>query len=882
MKIRLGWDLDGQHGELPENQLDALTTGPLGMLNVLETQLGLLRQMPSEAERVLQFREVLRNLDTPTRFYHASFAVDELGVAATLLEWRDQWYLHGSASLQVSALSGAASARLQDMAAIESAAAGKLAPCIGERLRAALLALETRQTRITEVTLFETVSSWPRIWQEVLARLPVKTHLPAQSAPASSLLGKIQAAFCALQAGQKPEPLRWSDDGSVRLVRAETQLLAARWLGEHLQENSASCLVVAPNPGVLDDVLSANQLPRLGFRDLSAFRPALQVVPLALGQLWAPLDLFGLLKFLTHPICPLPGVARSRLAEMLAASPGIGFGPAWEETLADIERACEETGYDWAVAREKITTWVEHERHDPVAGVPIMVVVERLGLLAKYFLGRLNDAEGAHRSAYGSGHAQAMACQNALKALALQGEARITRQQLETLVAQATAQGVGNPLLGAEVGSARSVTRPGAVIDSATQVIWWQLAAPTLPGGYPWSTDECLALEQVGVHLLPMTQRLAQEANNWQRPVLAASQQLTLILPPPDGEEHPLLLLIRSLFDKAAQPPVLDLEVCLTDPTHPAQPHRPLPARQRWWSLPPGTLPRREQESYSSLESFLFNPYQWVLTYPAALRPSSILDVSDGFLLYGTLAHHLVERYVALEHALSMEDADFEAWFTPAFDQLIVGEGAVLLMPGRREDLTAFRRQLLNAMRQLRHQIKSAGVVKVESECVLSGQFVGGKIAGFGDLLLTKADGSQAIVDMKWAGGKKYPAKLQENRHLQLAIYGELLRQKTGVWPQLAYFILCSGELIATDRGFFPECRLVWKNKEVEEEGAAHLWARFIESWQWRRAQLDAGQIELVLDTPEDSEVPEAGLPAELLNQAYNNYLALAGWGDDA
>ena len=43
MKVRLGFYLDGGHGTIFKAQLDSLTTGPLGLLNVLETQLGLLR-----------------------------------------------------------------------------------------------------------------------------------------------------------------------------------------------------------------------------------------------------------------------------------------------------------------------------------------------------------------------------------------------------------------------------------------------------------------------------------------------------------------------------------------------------------------------------------------------------------------------------------------------------------------------------------------------------------------------------------------------------------------------------------------------------------------------------------------------------------------------
>jgi hypothetical protein len=41
MRIRFGRDLDGEHGTLRVDELDAKTTGPLGLLGILETQLGL-------------------------------------------------------------------------------------------------------------------------------------------------------------------------------------------------------------------------------------------------------------------------------------------------------------------------------------------------------------------------------------------------------------------------------------------------------------------------------------------------------------------------------------------------------------------------------------------------------------------------------------------------------------------------------------------------------------------------------------------------------------------------------------------------------------------------------------------------------------------------
>jgi RecB family exonuclease len=310
-------------------------------------------------------------------------------------------------------------------------------------------------------------------------------------------------------------------------------------------------------------------------------------------------------------------------------------------------------------------------------------------------------------------------------------------------------------------------------------------------------------------------------------------------------------------------------------------PSRQLPGRKRWWELPEDVaIAPRASESYSSLENYLFNPYVWVLKYPAKLSPSSILDVSEGVLLYGNLSHHLVERCLQQKDALTQSDAAFEAWFGPAFDELVAQEGAVLQMPGRREELITFRRKLLYSMRQLRIQLRAADVTIAISEEKLEGQFSGGNISGSSDLLLTRKDGQQAILDLKW-GKATYEEKLAKNRHLQLAIYGEMVRQRTGNWPRLAYFSLGSGELLATENDFFPKAKLVRKAKGVAEEGAAHLWQRFLKTWAWRRAQIDQGRIEVVLEESEDELPPEDALAIEVLNINYNDFAALAGWGED-
>jgi hypothetical protein len=91
-KVRFGLTLDGQSGWTPRDAIGESTLGPLGFLSMLETHLGLLRAPVSEAERVVQYRDCLARSQTGQRFYERSFLLDELGVWATLLAWRDDWY----------------------------------------------------------------------------------------------------------------------------------------------------------------------------------------------------------------------------------------------------------------------------------------------------------------------------------------------------------------------------------------------------------------------------------------------------------------------------------------------------------------------------------------------------------------------------------------------------------------------------------------------------------------------------------------------------------------------------------------------------------------------------------------------------------------------
>ena len=219
---------------------------------------------------------------------------------------------------------------------------------------------------------------------------------------------------------------------------------------------------------------------------------------MALELLWDPLSFYALVQFLTHPLCPVPGYARRRLAEKVADAPGIG-GAYWQRTLTEVEK---HYGEDRAPqVREQITLWIEHERFPSESGAPLDAVIERVEQLAEFFRLRLGEADTARRLAFHAGYGQCKACLDSLKELQAQGVTVIRPRQLQKLVAQATAKGSDNPLWPAEVGAGQVVSHPGAVIEPVERVIWSPLAMPVLPGTDPWSRSELSALKQVGVEL---------------------------------------------------------------------------------------------------------------------------------------------------------------------------------------------------------------------------------------------------------------------------------------------------------------------------------------------------------------------------------------------
>lgn len=894
MHITFGLDLDGYRSPRPDNNAGKVTTGPNGLLTILETQLGLTAQRIDAPERIGEYLHCLRCCDNGSRFYSKSFAVDALGVSKTLLFWRDSWIEAGwnqqseEGNHQI----------LADLAAVESIARKELSPGFCDRLRRVLVSLEQRNGLVLNIVLVERCEELPPVWKKIVNLLVVEkegvgqvTKVLAESGTDLARLQKsiLDNTFCEM-----------TGDGTVLLFRAHSEQVLAKALVQYLYtgEDGNCTTLISGNSGELFDMaLVAQDHPLVGNTAHSHWRPHLQVLPLLLDLLWNPLDPFSLLEFLSHPVNPLPAYVCRRLAQEVAENPGMG-GKSWNKALQDLQNKAVSLAEDdekaGIVLLEKINRWLNHPRYDPEQGVEISLVGQLCDQTRQWFAAKANsNIPDVEQALYYAASAQAAGSAKILNGMVENGQQMITRLQLNRLLEQVTSTGSPRPDTVTECCAMHSCGLPAAMIESNDNLLWWDFTSPRLPAKYPWPAIVTKQLMDQGATLSSTKKLLQRVAKTWLQPLLQARQRVFFAAP---VTRHSDSCVLHPLWEQLnpreqATIPVVDIDTLLDNGLDDLElfqcleqlPVQPLPHPVRWWQVNGEyLLAGREKESYSSLHAFLFSPYQWVLRYKAKLREGSLNQVKDGAVQQGSLLHLLFEELFG-RSALGIEwkscsKEELTIWVKSRLPQILADCGANLLLPGRRAECENLITTGQRSAWALINHLRAAEIVEILMEKHHETGFFGGKLGGYIDMLVTNRSGNKAVIDLKLGGLKYRRSELTENQHLQLTIYAYLEQAQGGEWPDQAFFILQDGLLLAQDSSFFPDAATC-----IPEEGetALSLWQDFEKTWKWRREQLDKGMIEITVqgtEADEDSVPSEDGMHIEEFNDRFNDFSALTGW----
>jgi hypothetical protein len=806
----------------------------------------------------------MRSLGNRDAFYARSLDVDELGTAGALLEWRDALVEGGWDGCDIRG----GGPRLEALAAIERCEGEPLPLGPADRLARVERALRSASAArmYGHISSLEGPTLWPGRWRRIFDLLEkggtpfTRATLDLPGAWPRSDLGILQARL----RGEKTNA-RLRGDGSFLVLRGNTSTdlaeLAASVLARGRAAGSTDVVVRCRDPQPLETALAKYGLPLQGCTNRSVWRPAMQVLPLAVELAFHPRDPNRLLELLTLPVGPFRGIVGARLARAVARQPGIG-GKEWrlqkEEARARLfERqrrreqargrsASEADCAANAVVDERIAmvdAWLEapSTTDGVISRSALLAVVARVRAWVGARLG------GDERETYFAAHAQAVTFESAV---ANDRRDLLTREEVRQLLDRYGRSEQAHDVTVDTAGRVAHVDHPAGILGSCDRVMLWSFigGVERRPPRSPWSEDERCALAAAGVELADSTALLAAEADAWRRSILAACERVVLVAPrtieATPTVNHPLWDEIRArlaLDDEGSARITHDvsriIDGSMRSRLAPVIGHAPLrlPEGRGEWRVP-GELVRdaAPTTSVSALESIATCPLAWVFEHRAVLRSGALSKVANGTLLNGILGHRLVEMLHG-EGAFDVPEDAFVEHASERFEELLRTEGATLLLPGASIERLQLKRQIRRAMRELhRYLARTERHIRSVEEVITADSAVG-SLHGRLDLHLVDRHGRDrdAIVDLKW-GVSRYRDALVNGRAVQLAVYS----RACGSVPA-GYFSLATGQVLATDDRMAPARVLDGPSLET-------TWTRAEATASAVRAQVERGVLHVV------------------------------------
>ena len=615
--------------------------------------------------------------------------------------------------------------------------------------------------------------------------------------PGDSDLAQLQALL--REDPQSPTPAtshRLQGDGSLILLRAETSRELADATAALLSawQEPSTAIIRSGEKRPLDDALVAHGLASQGLDSMSEWRPALQVLPLAVELAFEPRDPYRVLELLTLPVGPFQGLVGGKLASALAEAPGIG-GPAWQDAkkeIAELTRAkiLRESAYSGVALdaaegladerveaqRETIATWLELpglEATRPAPRASLLAVADRvrtwlqrrLAVVKKSALADpTNPALAEHTDILGTAYARAQEFHATLSHESRAGldlvDARLLLEQVSsghTLVLSTDQR---------QAASIRSTRRRRFAARATSSCGGTARAAPSgvLPCGPGARASSPRCRRRGSCCPVPrsasrprrragITRSTRRESGSCSPSLAGRSARRSSRTP--CGTSSPLASARRARtwrasrstrtissragcmrWVRAAPPVVRDLGPLA------------LPEARPEWRLDPAYLGAAVRHSATSLDALVGCPLQWVFKYPAHIQPGALDSISSGPQLCGKLGHRLVEELHGA--GVLANPAALGKAVASSLDRLLREEAAVFLLPGATFELAQLRDQLGRAVTSLAELLTESKLTVVGVEVVVEAPWRAGVLGGRLDLLLRDEAGRDVVLDLKW------------------------------------------------------------------------------------------------------------------------------------
>ena len=776
MKIHFGMNLDGARWTHKNAALRECSCGPLGMLKLLETRLGLGGCEISQASRIAAYLGKVRAVyaATPEAWGAESFLKDDWSMAKRLLALRDELVEAGW-----DFVSGD-SDRLRLLSRIEKT--GLPTPRgSADRLKAVAERCSSETFSDVELEITGRVDDFPMYWNRILECGKLKcTEKPTSSA---------------LQSGVKVDYIEAANEFELsgifaRVLQEETKV-----------ENKSVAVIVESDTTLLDGFLRRVGLPILGESSRSAEREVLQILPLWIENMWYPFSAQTVLSILKSSVSPFPRKICGSLSRAVSNEPGCG-GEMWNEAWRKLAEG------ENALAPEMLETYrkvLEAERYElEENGIPREEFVRRLSWLNQRLAGYMGEKSKLEPSVKQVLQIT-LAHIKSLKELVSRFE-KLTRPQVRRLLESLAADGGKMPYAVRQVSPWTVCKAPDQVPEGTDVVLWWDFSASERTSGTYWSTVERETLN-CGEELDPI--RASEcEAEGWRRAVNNAKAVRLFHPLVKDGKDcprHPFVADLQKaklLPDDSELCPIEDIAEERNPPLAAEEASSPIARIVADKDLSPKSV------SATQLKTLLDCPFQWYLTKHAGLEKSDALSLQTGSTMIGLLAHKAVEWLINKDR----ETDPVRAGETAAryFDELVPQKAAELLAPDREVERAHYRRALQSSVQTLWEEIRKRKLSFVEAEHDVTREkaFEGLDFKGSADIVLKGEDGKFFVVDLKWSHGTHFIDAADNGRSVQLAAYAWAL-EPVGLEVESAYYMF-PRKLFHPSEG--QDHRVTWEN----------------------------------------------------------------------
>ena len=863
MNIQFGLELDDRVYPVPPSSIAGFCQiGPQKLLNLLETQLGL-TGYPSNNEylRIEIFRQILdyKLQKGQNLFFEASFHADPLATAARILQMRDELKLCGWDFLYTDETPERLRVIAEIEAALQDDAARNFPAGFADRFVDIMEKLDTRQHLIISIQLNEPLEMLPAYFQHLLKKLEATgVSLSKVSSPDHTLSNDL-ALFKHALLHPSPEKKRLKSDGSLLLLYAKRETEAAIFLASLIRKNPKMhplCLIPEKNRA-LDNAFIREGMPSLGILSASQARPSLQILKLIPAFLWHPLDPFKILEFVSLPIKPIDDRLAFHIANQIAKTPGIHsenwfkmigmfFGKLEEQAQADPSIKVKKT-------RDQYNFWFERKRYHQSRSVPKGEVIEIFKYIAKWAMQAFEETGGKNSSLVVLSE-QSRRVSELLETLP-ESEPNLSQLKLERIV-RTIYQPSPIVFKDTQENHLPYIYHNSAITDNTDQLIWWNFIRKEQEQFFSnWYNTEIAYLKESEVRLQSPAEQNALTLWQRLRPVLYAQKKMILVVPHyvNGSEVHPnplhdeLMAAFESLgsisFNIDNEQGRAAFEKHFTVPNKKIVAPFMLGKPKPFASISQKEkIKPRNKETFSSLESLFYFPYQWVFQHKIKLFKSSILSVTKDNTLLGNLAHRLLEKLFNQEKFYYWDKEKLSSWIDKEMPDLLRKEGSVLLMYGREPEKIAFINKMKYASWTLKSMICDNNWKVKKTEMDLGGKFMGLPVKGKADLVLERGD-ELAVVDLKWRGARRRMNAIRNKEDLQLVMYARLLEDDQR-WTHTAFFIIEDARMIARNNQAFQEAECVAPDEDhilIYDE----IWKKMENTYQWRLDQLQNGLIEI-------------------------------------